>query len=283
MEGKDFSNMKLASQVGVRDGLTLGEKDVPELQAQQAKATQDAKAAYKANDDAAFQEAYGRQVYLAGAMEGLLRKGPNYDLLQKQGPEIIPPLGGQKPKTVRLFNGGGTSWFTPDPERAASFGTVSYVDVPYDVFEKSQSAAKKESGTSADVVLPNEWVKQSQPIAAAPMVHDLDAEEAPVGMGAAKLGEKSVTVKGTPDVYGIRQATRESRAAAGKTTVVEPGKGISTPDSLEKGRQIIAQNPTAAETALSNFENDPEHAVSANAIAATRAHGEELQLIANQD
>ena len=101
-----------------------------------------------------------------------------------------------------------------------------------------------------------------------------------VGFGGARLGE--VAVQGTPDVYGIRQETRESRAAAGKTTVVEPGKGISTPDSIEKGRQIIAQNPTAAETALNNFENDPNHAVSANAIAATRAHGEQLQLAANR-
>lgn len=148
----------------------------------------------------------------------------------------------------------------------------------------------RKNGKALGISLPDELLKpKTEPTVLEPepqveSVTPLEPQSGSpiVGMGGAKRGEPAVTVKGTPDVYGTRQATRESRAAAGKTTAVEPGKGISTPDSLEKGRQIIAQNPTAAETALSNFENDSNHAVSANAIAATRAHGEQLQLIANR-
>lgn len=76
--------------------------------------------------------------------------------------------------TIRLYSGRGGaagagqggSWFSRDPQRAASFGPdVVAVDVPREVADAgSQEARRLGSGTSNDVVLPNEWVNRAEPV-----------------------------------------------------------------------------------------------------------------------
>jgi hypothetical protein len=98
-----------------------------------------------------------------------------------------------------------------------------------------------------------------------------------VGMGGATPSEFSPETA-TPDVYGIAQRLRESRAAAGQVEPVEPGQGISAEASVERGREILAKDPLAGEKAVASFEADPEKRISASAMASSRAHGERLAL-----
>ena len=81
------------------------------------------------------------------------------------------------------------------------------------------------------------------------------------------------------DVYGIAQRVREKRAESGQVAPVEPGKGITTPDSIDRGRDLLKSGGDA-EKALSDFEKTKS--VSADSMALTRAKGEELALAARR-
>ena len=90
-------------------------------------------------------------------------------------PIIAPPAKGM----VRLYSGsGGTggaghggSWFTENPQRAASFGpNVTFVDVPASVAKVTRQ------GIKTDYVLPDKWVRKAAPFKVEQKVHDLDAE-----------------------------------------------------------------------------------------------------------
>jgi len=65
--------------------------------------------------------------------------------------------------TVKVYSGGesGTFW-TTDPARAASYGSVREVEVPRTVFEAGRAeAAKLGQPSPSDTVLPNSWVKKA--------------------------------------------------------------------------------------------------------------------------
>lgn len=92
-----------------------------------------------------------------------------------------------------------------------------------------------------------------------------------VGMGGAVEGEVGAGAGG--DTYGIAQRVREARAEAGAGPEVQPGQGIAAPDSVEHGRELLTQG-RSAENTLSAFEKTK--ALSADDMAVTRAHGEQL-------
>jgi hypothetical protein len=92
-----------------------------------------------------------------------------------------------------------------------------------------------------------------------------------VGLGAAKTGE--VSAGAGADIYGIAQRVREERARAGQVAEVPTGEGISAPDSVERGRQLL-QAGGDAEKAVANFEKT--NRLSADDMALARAKGEEL-------
>lgn len=73
--------------------------------------------------------------------------------------------------------------------------------------------------------------------------------------------------------YGIAERVRDERAAAGQVDPVEPGQGISAADSVQRGRDLLTKGADS-EAALSDFENTK--AISADAVALTRARGEQL-------
>lgn len=82
---------------------------------------------------------------------------------------------------VTLYRGGkGGSFFSTNPERAASYGPVDMVKAPRSVFEAGQAnAAKLGQPTKFDTVLPDEWVRQAVPAPhIKPKVHEI-AEESP--------------------------------------------------------------------------------------------------------
>jgi hypothetical protein len=96
-------------------------------------------------------------------------------------------------------------------------------------------------------------------------------------MGGAKYGE--VEGKGNPDVYGVAERVREERAKAGQVAPVEPGEGISAPDSVDRGRQLLTSG-TDPEQVMADFEKTK--ALSSDAMAVARAQGEKLAQNARQ-
>lgn len=96
------------------------------------------------------------------------------------------------------------------------------------------------------------------------------------GMGGAlKEGEIPETGAGG-EKYGVAERIREERAKAGQTDPVPPGQGVSTQATIERGREIIRNDPEAPERIMSAFEDDPQKNISADGMAAARAHGEAL-------
>lgn len=82
------------------------------------------------------------------------------------------------------------------------------------------------------------------------------------------------------DVTGIAQRVREKVAAAGQETLAPTGQGISAPDSVERGEQLLKTDPSSAEKAMFQFEQDPNKAVSADAMAVGRAKLRQLAQVA---
>ena len=72
---------------------------------------------------------------------------------------------------------------------------------------------------------------------------------------------------------------RDARAQAGQVAPVEPGEGISAPDSVDRGRQLLASG-TNPEQVMTDFEKTK--ALSSDAMAVARAQGEKLARDASQ-
>ena len=106
-------------------------------------------------------------------------------------------------------------------------------------------------------------------------------EAAPIGAGPGALtaGTEGVRTGEGADTYGIAQRVREQRAAAGQVAEVPTGEGISAPDSVERGRQLV-QEGRSPENTLDLFEKTK--ALSADDMAVVRAHGEQLALEARR-
>ena len=95
----------------------------------------------------------------------------------------------------------------------------------------------------------------------------------PVGMGGATPSE--FPPSGNPDTFGIAARVREQRAQAGRTEPLPPGEGISAPDSVNRGRELLAKNPEAAESSMADFEKTGK--LSSDDMALARAKGEQLE------
>jgi hypothetical protein len=94
-----------------------------------------------------------------------------------------------------------------------------------------------------------------------------------VGMGGAVPSEFNPEGNEARDVYGIAHEVREARARAGQVESVPRGQGISAPDSVARGRQLI-QSGVDPEKTLQNYEVSGR--TSPDDFAVTRAHGEIL-------
>jgi hypothetical protein len=65
---------------------------------------------------------------------------PSLDEAKLVADNLAKPPAQQKTATVKLYSGGNSSYFTDNPQRAASFGpTVHSVEVPRDVYEAGQA------------------------------------------------------------------------------------------------------------------------------------------------
>lgn len=118
-EGIDFANIQRPHRVGVERGLELTEADVPALE-QQRKAAYDAALEAGINNPEAFKAAFGKGVYLEGVLEGVKRKGPNYEFyLQEQSrraPEGVPTKspGTTEPSPATDFVSAMERWKFPE-------------------------------------------------------------------------------------------------------------------------------------------------------------------------
>ena len=94
-----------------------------------------------------------------------------------------------------------------------------------------------------------------------------------VGMGGATPSEFAPGDTTGREVYGVAERVRQARAAAGEGPEVPPGQGINTPDSIERGRELLTQGADP-EKMMSDFEETKK--LSSDDMAVARAHGEKL-------
>lgn len=73
--------------------------------------------------------------------------------------------------------------------------------------------------------------------------------------------------------YGIAERVRDERAKAGQVDQVFPGEGVSAPDSVQEGRDLIAKGADP-EKIMADFEATKK--LSRQDMAIARAHGEDL-------
>lgn len=97
------------------------------------------------------------------------------------------------------------------------------------------------------------------------------------GPGSPSRAEMAAPGEGTMgyggDIYGVARRVRDARAKAGQVVPTESGEGVSAQNAVEWGRELIA-NGVDAEKVLQEIERTK--AVSYDAAAVTRAHGEKL-------
>lgn len=75
----------------VLQGMKLSEQDVPRLQELSKQVRDETMKAVQSNDGAAYKAAFGKMVWLNGAIEGAKREGPNYKaVVERQAKEAAP-------------------------------------------------------------------------------------------------------------------------------------------------------------------------------------------------
>jgi hypothetical protein len=86
------------------------------------------------------------------------------------------------------------------------------------------------------------------------------------------FGETDIA-ESTPQTYGIAQRVSDKMTGEGRIGQIEPGEGISTEDSVARGRQLLndGKDPDAV---IEQFQKDNK--VSADDMAVVRARGEQL-------
>lgn len=110
-------------------------------------------------------------------------------------------------------------------------------------------------------------------------LHSTDLPEAkeevpPATMaGAAHISEIPETGAGG-EKYGVAERIRQERAKAGQVPEIPRGEGIETLESIQRGRAMLQAEPGLAERLMGEFESTK--ALSADAMAVARAHGEAL-------
>ncbi len=150
--------------------------------------------------------------------------------------EPVPDMPPLQTGMTRLYHGEGaaegaglgTSWFTKDWARAASYGDrVSFVDVPQDVADRAQASARAAgSGTASDHVLPLDWSAQAQqmPERLQPKVYDVEepaarrrarpaGPELPMAVGAGRLTRPEMAP--AAEALAAREAAMYERVTPG--------------------------------------------------------------------
>jgi len=115
----------------------------------------------------------------------------------------------------------------------------------------------------------------ASPIVPEPVFPTEERTDPLAGPGSPSISEMDPD-PGNPDIYGIAQRVRDERAKAGQVAEVFPGEGTTPQDSIQRGRELLSQDPTTAIRAVEAFESDPSKGISADGVAAARAHGEDL-------
>ena len=133
------------------------------------------------------------------------------------------------------------------------------------------SSKSKALADTLDYLKRREQPKPESPAAAVPRGPGMRA-----GPGAQTAGEFQIPEPPedpNANLYGISQAAREARAAAGQVPEVLPGEGTTGREQVDRGRQLLQQGFDAP-GALAHFEATKQ--VSSDGVAAIRAYGEAL-------
>lgn len=134
--------------------------------------------------------------------------------------------------------------------------------------EPSSQAPGSNLAPQAGSVSPKE-VTSETPVTPTPEVTATD-----VSQPAAS----EVATRGEPQTTGIAQRVNEQRAAEGKIGEIQPGEGISAEESVNRGRELLAQGSNPQE--IANRINETKQ-VSSDDLSVLRAHAEVLAKATN--
>ncbi len=135
-----------------------------------------------------------------------------------------------------LYSGGNGEFWTPNPERAASYGPVRTVTVPKSVAEAGYaSAAKLGQPTTGDTVLPSEWVNKA---VTAPHIKPTVTEAAAMTPEeeADLLKSLGVTKAPSPPAPAKSKGPKLSKGPAKKVLKNKPGEYFSQEELAGKER-----------------------------------------------
>jgi hypothetical protein len=178
---------------------------------------------------------------------------------------------------------------------------VGWTDERWKIFQKQRQAAVDiQKQREADYVPPVSKTAKGKPIdtpasatdkaadpAEAKHQTELPGTETPIsrGPGMVDLGASTPEMNGKPtktvgagaDIHGIAQRVRDARAQAGVASPVPTGEGWNVQEAIDWGRQLKKEGADP-EKSLSDFEKTG--AISPDAAALIRAHGEDLAKVA---
>lgn len=162
---------------------------------------------------------------------------------------------------------------TKEDERLHSTDLPEAQPAPTDIGEGQPQAVTQPAPSEVTTKAP--VAAGAEPATAEPSVTTPVTQEPATMTGAAHISEIPETGVGG-EKYGVAERVRQERAKAGQVEPVAPGEGVNTLETIEFGREVIRNDPTAAERLMSQFETDPARRLSAESMAVARAHGEML-------
>ncbi|HTQ49255.1 MAG TPA: hypothetical protein VMJ12_00995, partial [Candidatus Acidoferrales bacterium] len=185
-------------------------------------------------------------------------------------------IGWYEPTKPFLSNDGGL--YYPAEGGKVKISSSQLGNAGFKIPEAELAKFKEAGGTEKAAVIP---VTPAEPIVDQTVKKKEESalEPIPAGPGAATRpdlvpGGPDLPVEpGNPDTYGVAERVRKEREAAGQTAPTQPGQGISAPDSVEHGRQLL-DSGVDPEKVMSDFEKTKR--LSADDMAVVRAHGEAL-------
>lgn len=227
------------NRINLQLGLNATAEEVAELKTLRDRANARYK---KALDDYTAEKTDANRDELIAAMQ--IPQFFNEAIRKAEPVPDMPPLA---PGMTRLYHGQGaaegaglgTSWFTKDWARAATYGDrVSFVDVPKDVADRAQASARAAgSGTASDHVLPLDWSAQAQQIPEHLQPKVYDVEEPAVRRRVSEADKQAVLDLPNKWFYSrLEKAIESLPAGEAKPKTGQQWKGWI--DKMAKGQAI---------------------------------------------
>lgn len=176
------------------------------------------------------------------------------------------------PKELRINKEAAPVTAQPPTESSLSPTTAS---IETTAPATTEAAVMLESNVTPDVTqIESKPVETPTAEATAPATEKTPpADSATENAATVKSEATTVISSDGGDTYGIAERVRQERAAKGQTDEIPTGEGISAPDSVEHGRELLTSGADP-EASMKDFESTKK--MSSDDMAVARAYGEQL-------